>query len=121
MKCINCNSKTATLETRQSPQGVYRRHKCLSCGQRFTTIEILKEEYAKCVKENMFNEEINTIDCLLIVRLLNNNTFENEMDKLLAERLKKKITKKIKKELSRKQLKGGATDTNVGSKIEKGK
>lgn len=110
MKCINCDSKTATLETRQSPQGVYRRHKCLSCGQRFTTIEVLKEEYAKCVNEVMLDEKFNAIDCLLILRLLNNNNLENETDKLLAERLKQKITKKVKKELSRKQLKGGAEE-----------
>ena len=100
MKCIHCNGKTATLDTRQSPQGVCRRHKCLSCGQRFTSIEILKEEYAKCVKENMLDENINVIDCLLILRLLNNNNLENETDKLLAGRLKQKITKKAIKELS---------------------
>lgn len=99
MKCIQCNSKTATLETRQSPQGVCRRHKCLSCGQRFTTIEVLKEEYVKCVNEVMLDENINAIDCLLILRLLNNNNLENETDKLLAERLKEKIAKKVKKEL----------------------
>ena len=107
MKCINCNSKTTTLDTRQSPQGVHRRHKCLSCGHRFTTIEVTKEEYAKCVNAIMLDEKFNAIDCLLIVRLLNNNTLENEIDKLVAERLKKKIAKKVEKELCRKQLKGG--------------
>lgn len=106
MKCIKCNSKTTTLDTRQSPQGVYRRHKCLSCGYRFTTIEVVKEEYAKCVNETMLNENINAIDWLLIIWLLNNNTLETETDKLVAERLKKKIAKKIEKELCRKQLKG---------------
>ena len=44
--------------------------------------------------------EINTVDALLIVQLLHDNHFENDTDKLIAERLRNKIIKKVGKELS---------------------
>lgn len=43
--------------------------------------------------------EINTIDALLIVQLLHDNHLENEIDKLIAERLRNKIIEQVGKEL----------------------
>ncbi len=44
--------------------------------------------------------EISTIDALLIVQLLHDNYFENDADKLIAERLRNEIIEKVGKELS---------------------
>lgn len=42
MKCPKCNSKTETIDSRESKNGRYRRRKCLSCGERFSTLELCK-------------------------------------------------------------------------------
>ena len=49
--------------------------------------------------------EISTTDALLIIQLLHDNHLENEIDKLIAERLRNQIIEKVGKELSKQQLK----------------
>lgn len=45
MQCINdaCNSTddTRIVETRKTPAVTYRVHRCATCQQRYTTIEVL--------------------------------------------------------------------------------
>ena len=43
--------------------------------------------------------EISTTDALLIVQLLHDNHFENEIDKAIAERLRNQIIENVGKEL----------------------
>ena len=45
MRCTKCEGKTQITETRTSPFGIRRRHKCTSCKHRFTTVEITMSEY----------------------------------------------------------------------------
>lgn len=47
MDCPICFSKTATSDSRTSSDHTKRRRKCLSCGYRFTTIEIDMDSYRK--------------------------------------------------------------------------
>lgn len=54
MKCPNCESmKLATIESRNRNQRpyVYRVRKCLDCGQRFVTHEIIYEDKADPYKD----------------------------------------------------------------------
>jgi len=39
MECPECNGKTKTIESRKRWKTVIRRRECLSCHNRFTTIE----------------------------------------------------------------------------------
>ncbi len=48
MRCIYCNETTAVIDKRTSQDNVTRRRrKCLKCGKRFTTNEILVDEDKK--------------------------------------------------------------------------
>ncbi len=48
MKCKKCNSETYVIDTRShNSGGIRRRRVCLKCGERFTTIENLREYEAK--------------------------------------------------------------------------
>jgi transcriptional regulator NrdR family protein len=51
MNCEKCNNKTSTINSRKAKYGTLRRHECLSCGHRFTTVEITKEEYESRVRK----------------------------------------------------------------------
>ena len=45
MRCIYCNGHTAVVDKRTSMDNVTRRRrKCLKCGTRFTTKEVLLED-----------------------------------------------------------------------------
>lgn len=46
IRCPTCHGQTKVLETRPRTFGVYRRHKCLKCGEKFTTHERPKREAA---------------------------------------------------------------------------
>lgn len=53
MICPNCNSdQSMVIDSRQMPQYRYRRQKCLACGERFSTKEIVVDsdtvEKVKC-------------------------------------------------------------------------
>jgi len=41
MKCTSCNTDTKVVETRG---GVIRRRHCTTCGTRFTTVEVLRDD-----------------------------------------------------------------------------
>ena len=46
MRCIYCNENTAVIDKRTSMDNITRRRrKCLSCDKRFTTKEILLEDF----------------------------------------------------------------------------
>lgn len=49
--------------------------------------------------------EIRTVDALLIVQLLHDSHLENEIDKLIAERLRNEIIEKVAKDLSEQPIK----------------
>lgn len=40
MYCPDCGGKTVTKDSRPRDNGTYRRLSCISCGKRFSTIEI---------------------------------------------------------------------------------
>ena len=44
MNCPECGAKTITINSRKMEQTQYRRHKCLGCGFRFSTNEIIVPE-----------------------------------------------------------------------------
>lgn len=41
MMCPICNGKTEVTDSRERKFGVWRRRKCLECGTRFSTQEVL--------------------------------------------------------------------------------
>jgi len=46
MKCIYCEKETKIIDSRvNQSNNKKRRRECLECNKRFTTIEILKEDY----------------------------------------------------------------------------
>lgn len=52
MTCPNCGAEdqSAAVNSRPKSYGIYRRRKCLQCGQRFSTIEFIvpfKQNYDK--------------------------------------------------------------------------
>ena len=49
------------------------------------------------------NIEISTVEALLIVQLLRENSLENETDKLMAKNLKDMIIEKVASQLSEKE------------------
>ena len=55
MTCPQCCSKTKIWDSRMQDDAKRRRHKCLSCGYRFTTIEIDEDLYERMVKRNATN------------------------------------------------------------------
>lgn len=46
IRCPICRGQTKVLETRPRTFGVYRRHQCLTCGEKVTTHERPKREAA---------------------------------------------------------------------------
>ena len=52
MTCPKCNEKTKVIESRSDEDSTERRHECLVCGYRFTTIEIDKDLFERLVKRN---------------------------------------------------------------------
>lgn len=54
VKCPKCNGDTTVLETRQRKDGMSRRRMCIECGNRFSTMESIKEKaiYKKMVSFN---------------------------------------------------------------------
>jgi transcriptional repressor NrdR len=61
MKCQKCKKgRTVVIDSRTSGNSIRRRRKCLKCGYRFSTLEVLKEKkklmeegYKKSNKENV--------------------------------------------------------------------
>ena len=52
LKCRRCGSGTQVINSRvriSEPDRVYRRRRCLKCGERFTTYEV-REEVLKLVE-----------------------------------------------------------------------
>ena len=45
MNCPECGGNSGIIETRVVEHGTRRRHKCLFCYHRFTTMEIAMDEY----------------------------------------------------------------------------
>lgn len=41
MDCPVCNGRSEVIDSRKRTYGVWRRRKCLECGSRFTTQEVL--------------------------------------------------------------------------------
>jgi transcriptional regulator NrdR family protein len=58
MKCPECNGATGVIETRLTHSGVRRRHKCCTCGNRFTTLEITIKEYKSMTEQLKNNKEV---------------------------------------------------------------
>ncbi|MGK9450324.1 NrdR family transcriptional regulator [Acidithiobacillus caldus] len=53
MLCPKCgSSKHRVIDSRQYDFGVRRRRECLECGERFSTVEIRKSEYASLQKKS---------------------------------------------------------------------
>lgn len=51
MTCPICGEKTKVLESKADVDSIERRRECLSCGYRFSTLEIDRDLYRKMVKE----------------------------------------------------------------------
>ena len=49
MTCPNCGDKTIVINSRPHEDNTYRRRECVSCGQRFSTVEIDVDMYKKLV------------------------------------------------------------------------
>lgn len=73
MNCKACGSKLKTMETRSTPYGVRRRHKCEACGYRVTSVEIPMDEYkylvglikaSKEAKEKL-NDACGALNCIV--------------------------------------------------------
>lgn len=47
MNCPTCNGQTRVIDTEMNEDSVKRRRKCLSCGFRFSTLEIDMDLYGK--------------------------------------------------------------------------
>jgi len=43
MKCQKCKGRTVVIDSRNSGNSIRRRRKCLKCGHRVSTFEVLKE------------------------------------------------------------------------------
>ena len=52
MTCPKCNEKTKVIDSRSDEDSTERRHECLVCGYRFSTIEIDRDLYERLVKRN---------------------------------------------------------------------
>lgn len=52
MTCPKCNGKTKTIDSRADEDSVSRRRECLSCGYRFSTVEIDADLYERMAKTN---------------------------------------------------------------------
>ena len=48
--CDKCDTPTIVIDSRDEFGYIRRRRKCTSCGQRYTTVEILKEDFDKVNK-----------------------------------------------------------------------
>ncbi len=62
MRCPYCHkSESQVLDTREAPEsdGIRRRRRCNSCGQRFTTYERVQPVSLLIVKKNGLREEYN--------------------------------------------------------------
>lgn len=51
MNCPICNSSTIIVETRKSEDKIRRRKRCKSCSMKFTTYEIMDQDYEDIVKQ----------------------------------------------------------------------
>lgn len=47
MVCPKCDIKSRIIDSRCQGNRVWRRHKCLKCGLKFSTIETYVEDYVK--------------------------------------------------------------------------
>ena len=73
MLCPSCRGKTKVIDSRETTTGVCRRRKCLECGVKFTTKELLWFDMndAERAKENakkrveLLQESINSMKNLL--------------------------------------------------------
>ena len=59
MNCKLCGKRMTTTDSRLAPYGVRRRHKCESCGHRFSTVEIPMSEYKFLINFVKTNEGAN--------------------------------------------------------------
>lgn len=60
--CIYCEGTTKVLETRHSPLAVRRRRKCLSCGKRYTTLELpIVSDYYRTIIHRLLIDIRNTL------------------------------------------------------------
>ena len=50
MTCPKCSSKTKVIDSTTDEDSTVRRRECLSCGFRFTTLEMDKDMYDRMVK-----------------------------------------------------------------------
>ena len=52
MTCPNCNGKTKVIESITEEDSTIRRRECITCGYRFSTVEIDKDLYERIIKED---------------------------------------------------------------------
>lgn len=60
MTCPNCGDKTIVINSRPHEDNTYRRRECVSCCQRFSTVEIDADYYStlKPINKNMLQEAL---------------------------------------------------------------
>ena len=58
MKCPFCNGKTKTTNSRPDKKMRRRRHECLVCHEKFTTYEMLADEYLEMKTGKKFKHEL---------------------------------------------------------------
>lgn len=52
MTCPKCNEKTRVIESVTDEDSTTRRRECITCGYRFSTVEIDKDLYERLVRHN---------------------------------------------------------------------
>lgn len=52
MTCPKCNEKAKVIDSRSDEDSTERRHECLVCKYRFSTIEIDRDLYERLVRRN---------------------------------------------------------------------
>jgi transcriptional regulator NrdR family protein len=57
MNCPKCNADTMVLESRRKVDMIHRRRKCLECGYRFNTDEILTDAHRSLSLAALDSEE----------------------------------------------------------------
>lgn len=57
MTCPNCYGKTKVIDSTTDEDSTTRRRECLTCGCRFSTVEIDKDLYEKMVRREVSKNE----------------------------------------------------------------
>jgi transcriptional regulator NrdR family protein len=62
MKCVLCNGKSVVKETRYQIKGYVRFRQCLSCSNRFSTLEVFHTQDEKQEPKEIKLKPMNLVD-----------------------------------------------------------